>query len=55
MRSGLGPWRRLSDEAKFRSALRDEFGLTMIDEEIRTCIDAMQSKGEKEAPHPFFA
>ena len=35
--------------------LRDEFGLRMTDEEIRTCIEVMERKGEKGAPHPFFA
>ena len=32
-----------------------EFGLNMTDEEIRTCIEVMERKGEKGAPHPFFA
>jgi hypothetical protein len=35
--------------------LRDEFGLNMTDEEIRNCIDVMRRKGEKGAPHSFFA
>jgi len=47
--------RHLKDEAEFRSVLRGEFGLNMTDEEIRTCIDVMERKGEKGAPHPFFA
>jgi len=57
----------LADQMKMRSSrviksatpdlsvLRDEFGLNMSDAEIRTCIDVMQRKGEKGAPHPFFA
>ena len=53
--TGEAERRRLSDEGEFRSVLRDEFGLKMTDEEIRTCIDVMQRKGEKGAPHPFFA
>ena len=27
----------------------------MTDEEIRTCLDVMDRKGQKGAPHPFFA
>jgi hypothetical protein len=29
--------------------------LNMTDEDILTCIDVMDRKGEKGAPHPFFA
>jgi N-hydroxyarylamine O-acetyltransferase len=36
--------RHLKDEAEFRSVLRGEFGLNM-----------MERKGEKGAPYPFFA
>jgi N-hydroxyarylamine O-acetyltransferase len=53
--TGEAERRHLSDEAEFRSVLRDEFGLNMSDADIRTCIDVMQRKGEKGAPHPFFA
>ncbi len=47
--------RLLEDETEYRSVLREEFGLNMSDEEIRTCIEVMERKGEKGAPHPFFA
>ena len=47
--------RLLKDEVEFRSALRDEFGLNISDDEVRTCISIMERKGEKGAPHPFFA
>ena len=53
--TGQADRRHLNDEAEFRAVLRDEFGLNMTDEEIRTCIDVMERKGEKGAPHPFFA
>ena len=53
--TGEAERRHLSEEAEFTSVLRDEFGLNMTDEEIRTCIDVMKRKGEKGAPHPFFA
>ena len=53
--TGEAERRQLTDEAEFRSVLRDEFGLRMTDEEIHACIDVMKRKGEKGAPHPFFA
>jgi N-hydroxyarylamine O-acetyltransferase len=53
--TGEADRRQLNDEAEFRSVLRDEFGLRMSDEEIRTCIDVMKRRGETGAPHPFFA
>lgn len=45
----------LDDEAEFSAVLRDEFGLNLKDDEVRTCIKVMERKGEKDAPHPFFA
>jgi N-hydroxyarylamine O-acetyltransferase len=53
--TGEAERRQLESETDFRAVLRDEFGLNMTDEEIRTCIDVMERKGEKGAPHPFFA
>ena len=53
--TGESERRHLKDEVEFQSVLRDDFGLRMTDEEIRTCFDVMQRKGEKGAPHPFFA
>ena len=53
--TGEADRRQLVDEAEFKNVLRDEFGLNMTDDEIRTCIDIMERKGEKGAPHPFFA
>lgn len=53
--TGEAERRLLKDEAEFRSVLRDEFGLNMSDEEIRTCISIMEREGEMGAPHPFFA
>ena len=44
--------RRLKDEAEYISVLRDEFGLNLSDDEIRTCISVMERKGAKGAPHP---
>ena len=51
----LAPTSALKNEAEFRSVLRDEFGLNMSDDEIRTCISVMERKSTKRAPHPFFA
>lgn len=53
--TGEADRRYLKDEVEFRSVLRGEFGLNMTDEEIRTCIEVMERKGEEGAPHPFFA
>jgi N-hydroxyarylamine O-acetyltransferase len=52
--TGEADKRQLKDEAEFRFVLRSEFGLNMTDEEIHACIDVMERKGEKGAPHPFF-
>jgi N-hydroxyarylamine O-acetyltransferase len=53
--TGEADRRHLKDETEFRLVLRGEFGLKMTDEEICTCIEVMERKGEKGAPHPFFA
>jgi N-hydroxyarylamine O-acetyltransferase len=53
--TGEADKRQLKEEAEFRFVLRSEFGLNMTDEESHTCIDVMERKGEKGAPHPFFA
>jgi N-hydroxyarylamine O-acetyltransferase len=53
--TGQAERRILKDEADFISVLRDEFGLNISDDEVRTCISVMQRKGQKGAPHPFFA
>ncbi len=53
--TGEAERRELKDEAEFRLVLRNEFGLNMTDDEIHACIDVMERKGEKGAPHPFFA
>ena len=42
--------RILKDEVEFTSALHDEFGLNISDDEIRTCISIMERKGEKDRP-----
>src|SRR5690349_5489817 len=39
--TGEADRRHLKDEAEFGSVLRDQFGLSMTDEEIRICIDVM--------------
>ena len=52
--SGQAERRVLETEDEYRSVLRDEFGLNLSDDEIRTCIAVMKQKGG-EPPHPFFA
>jgi N-hydroxyarylamine O-acetyltransferase len=53
--TGESERRLLKDEGEFRSALREEFGLNMSDDEVRTCTSVMERKGLKGAPHRFFA
>lgn len=53
--NGEADRRLLRDEAEFISVLRGDFGLGLSADEVRTCIDVMERKGEKGAPHPFFA
>jgi N-hydroxyarylamine O-acetyltransferase len=53
--TGESSRRELRDIADFTGVLREEFGLNMTDEEIAKCVDVMERKGEKGAPHPFFA
>jgi arylamine N-acetyltransferase len=45
--TGEADRRHLEHEAEFRTVLREEFGLNMTDDEIRTCIEIMERKGEK--------
>lgn len=47
--------RELQNAAEFQTVLRNEFGLNMSDDEIRSCVDVMERKGERGPPHPFFA
>jgi N-hydroxyarylamine O-acetyltransferase len=53
--TGESERRLLRHEDEFRSVLREEFGLNMSDDEVQTCISVMERKGQKGAPHPFFA
>lgn len=53
--NGEADRRQLQHEGEFASVLRDEFSLNMTDEDILACIDVMDRRGEKGAPHPFFA
>lgn len=53
--NGEADRRQLQHEGEFASVLRDEFSLNMSDEDILACIDVMDRRGEKGAPHPFFA
>src|SRR3954471_14230520 len=53
--NGEAERRLLQSEDEYRSVLRNEFALNMSDEEIRSCIEVMERKGAKGAPHPFFA
>jgi hypothetical protein len=45
----------MQSEADYASVLRDEFGLALSDEELRSILAVMQQRGSHGAPHPFFA
>jgi N-hydroxyarylamine O-acetyltransferase len=53
--NGRAEKRRLAAESEFQDVLRGEFGLSMSDQDIATCIAVMKAKGLGGAPHPFFA
>jgi N-hydroxyarylamine O-acetyltransferase len=47
--------RVLQGESEFRSVLAEEFGLRLSDDELKAALAAMEQRGERGAPHPFFA
>ena len=47
--------RLLQSEGDYQRVLRDDFGLQMTDEEIRAAMAAVQKRGTRGPPHPFFA
>lgn len=53
--SGEAARRELESEADFAAVLRGEFGLDLSEEEIATCVRVMRERGQRGAPHPFFA
>jgi N-hydroxyarylamine O-acetyltransferase len=53
--SGEATRRELESEDDFASVLRSEFGLDLSDEEIASCVSVMRDRGQRGAPHPFFA
>lgn len=53
--NGRAEKRWLAAESEFQDVLRGEFGLSMSDQDIATCIAVMKAKGLGGAPHPFFA
>jgi N-hydroxyarylamine O-acetyltransferase len=53
--NGRAEKRWLAAESEFQDVLRGEFGLSMSDQDIATCIAVMKAKGLGSAPHPFFA
>jgi N-hydroxyarylamine O-acetyltransferase len=53
--SGEVERRTLESEADFRTALTQDFGIKLSDEELRTALAHMQQRGTRGAPHPFFS
>jgi N-hydroxyarylamine O-acetyltransferase len=47
--------RVLQNESEFRSVLAEKFGLRLSDDELKAALAAMEQRGARGAPHPFFA
>lgn len=47
--------RTLEGEAEFGRVLREEFGLDLSDEELKTALAHAKQRGAHGSPHPFFA
>jgi N-hydroxyarylamine O-acetyltransferase len=45
----------LTSPGEYQDVLRDTFGLDFSDAELAQVLDTVARKGEKGAPHPFFA
>jgi N-hydroxyarylamine O-acetyltransferase len=46
---------QLQSEAEYQRVIREEFGLTISDQEIRAAIKVVDKRRTRGAPHPFFA
>ena len=53
--TGEAERRVLRDAGEYRAALADLFGLTLSAAEVGTILDALERKGARGVPHPFFA
>jgi len=52
---GKAERRTLASPGEYRDVLCDTFGLDLSDAELARALDTVARKGEKGAPHPFFA
>jgi len=53
--SGEVERRILQDEADYRRVLREDFGITLSDAELRAALAHVERRGTRGPPHPFFA
>jgi N-hydroxyarylamine O-acetyltransferase len=53
--TGEAERRLLSGQREFRQVLKEQFGLSLADEELAQALATVEAKGSKGAPHPFFA
>jgi N-hydroxyarylamine O-acetyltransferase len=53
--SGKVERRILQDEADYRRILREEFGITLSDADLRAALAHVERRGTRGPPHPFFA
>jgi N-hydroxyarylamine O-acetyltransferase len=53
--SGKVERRMLEGMDEYRTVLRDEFGVALSDEDLRTALTNVERRGTRGPPHPFFA
>ena len=53
--SGKVERRTLAGEDDYRAVLRDGFGITLSDHDLRTALANVERRGTRGPPHPFFA
>jgi N-hydroxyarylamine O-acetyltransferase len=46
---------RVEGEAAFRAVIRDDFGIDLPEDDLRTALANVEARGTRGAPHPFFA
>jgi N-hydroxyarylamine O-acetyltransferase len=53
--SGLVERRTLQNEAEYRTVLMEQFGVMLSDADLKAALANVEQRGERGAPHPFFA
>jgi N-hydroxyarylamine O-acetyltransferase len=53
--SGRVERRTLQNEEEYRTVLREQFGVMLSDADLKAAMANVEQRGERGAPHPFFA